>query len=225
MKSEKKEIDFNVFNSVKSSAIDELLPEIFEYSFDLIIKSDVIKEIPIFGLGFKFVNLCKNIQDAFFTKKLLKFLIELKDISQDKRESFINNLEAQDKTKKAGEKLLITLDRLNDDDKATFVGRLFNQTISGNLEYDEFKRLTHIIHNAYIDDLQILKNNINLIGISTDVKSNLYQIGLVNQSMSDVNRERERQRRIGGNNDNIQPTFCYKINRIGMKFIEFGFNK
>ena len=92
------------------------------------------------------------------------------------------------------------------------------------MDYNDFIRLTHIIDNAYIEDLKLLENNYHLGKIDDDVKSNLHQIGLIKQSISDIEREKQRQIRIGGNGDNIQPKLIYNINEIGSKFIEFGFN-
>lgn len=92
-------------------------------------------------------------------------------------------MESRKETNNAGEKLLITLNRLNDDEKATFIGRLFKKTIIGKLEYKDFIRLTHIIDNAYIEDLKLLENNYYLERIDNDVKSNLHQIGLIKQSI------------------------------------------
>ena len=215
----------DIFKSVKSVAITELTPELLETTLDLLTESEVLKDIPIFGIGFKGYSLYQKITEAFFTKKLLKFLIELKDISLIERENFINELESKKETNKAGEKLLITLNRLNDDEKAAFIGRLFKKTIIGKLEYKDFNRLTHIIDIAYIEDLKILENNYHLARINDDVKSNLHQIGLIKQSISDVNREKQHQIRIGGNGNNIQPKLTYIINEIGTKFIEFGFKK
>ncbi|PVX45962.1 hypothetical protein C8C85_1773 [Flavobacterium sp. 103] len=221
-KNEKNQVD--IFKSVKSEAITELTPEILETSLDLITESEVLKDIPIFGIGFKGYSLYQKITESFFTKKLLKFLFELKDIELTHREKFINELESRKETNKAGEKLLITLNRLNDDEKATFIGRLFKKTIIGKLEYNDFIRLTHIIDNAYIEDLKLLENNYHLGRIDDDVKSNLHQIGLIKQSISDIKREKQMQIRIGGKGEDIQPKLIYSINEIGSKFIEFGFN-
>ncbi|MDO1514587.1 hypothetical protein Q2T41_18185 [Maribacter confluentis] len=222
-KKEKNQID--IFKSVKSEALTELTPELLESGLDLITESDVLKDIPVFGIGFKGYSLYKKITESFFTKKLLKFLIELNEIPLSDRENFINELESKNETNKAGEKLLITLNRLNDDEKATIIGKLFKKTIIGKLEYKDFNRLTYIIDNAYIEDLKLLENNYHLGYISDDIKSNLHQIGLIKQSISDVKRQKQFQIRVGGNGDDVQPKLIYKINDIGSKFIEFGFDK
>ena len=213
----------DIFKSVKSEAITELTSDILETGLNLITDSGLLKEIPVFGIGFKSYNLYQKTTEYFFIKKILKFLFELKEIPLSDRIKFINELETKDATSKAGEKLLITLNRLNDDEKSTFIGKLFKRTIIGELEYQDFNRLTHIIDNAYIEDLKLLKNNYHLGSIKDDVKSNLHQIGLIKQSISDVKRQKERQIRVIGNGDDIQPNLVYEINDIGRKFVKFGF--
>ena len=135
MSDDQKKYEIDIFKSVKSSAINELTPELLETGLDLLIESEALKDIPVFGIGFKGYSIYKKITEAFFTKKLLKFLFELKDIPQIEREKFISELESQNETDKAGEKLLITLNRLNDVDKATIIGKLLKKTILGKLTF------------------------------------------------------------------------------------------
>ncbi|GHA51670.1 hypothetical protein GCM10007103_35180 [Salinimicrobium marinum] len=80
MKSKIEENQLDIFKSVRSEAITELTPELLECGFDLITESEILKDIPIFGIGFKSYSLYRKVTESFFTKKLLKFLIEIKDI-------------------------------------------------------------------------------------------------------------------------------------------------
>ena len=111
----------NIFQSVKSKAVNDLSPELLEIGLDSLTNSEVLKDIPVFGIAFKGYSLYQNVTEAFFTKKLLLFLYELNDIPLSEREKFIDKLEANGETNKAGEKLLITLNRLNDIDKAKII--------------------------------------------------------------------------------------------------------
>tara|TARA_R110002049_G_C8939433_1_gene544892 strand:- start:72 stop:749 length:678 start_codon:yes stop_codon:yes gene_type:complete len=220
-KRNKDQID--IFKSVKSEAITELSPELLEIGLDALTESEVLKDIPVFGIGFKTYGLYQKITETFFTKKLLKFLIELKDISLNDRKKFIYELESKNETASAGEKLLVTLNRLNNDDKATFIGRLFKHTILGELEYKDFTRLVHIIDNAFLDDLKVLENNKHLSYINSDIKSNLHQLGLLKQSISDIEKQRKFRIRATGSPDGVQAKLIFEINDIGLKFINFGF--
>ncbi|SHM61169.1 hypothetical protein [Flavobacterium xinjiangense] len=214
----------DIFESIKSDAINELSPEILETGLDYLTDSEVLKDIPIFGIAFKSYNLYQRVTETFFIKKLLKFLFELREIPLLEREKFIKKLEINQETNKAGEKLLITINRLNDIDKAEIIGRLFKKTILGKIEFEDFSRLTHIIDNAYIHDLKLLKNNIYLRYVNDDIKSSLHQVGLLNQNISDVERQKRFLERVGSKSD-VQPKFEYKVNQYCEILVEHGFKE
>mgnify|MGYP006204098361 FL=1 len=111
---------------------------------------------------------------------------------------------------------------MNDVEKAEIIGRLFKKTILGNIEFNDFNRLSHIIDNAYIDDIKLLKNNKHLSYINEDIKSNLNQIGLLNQSITDIEREKQFLVRVGSSKE-VQPRLEYKINKYCLILIEHGF--
>jgi hypothetical protein len=66
-KKEKNQVD--IFKSVKSEAITELTPELLEMGLDLITESEVLKDIPIFGIVFKGYSLYQKITESFFYQK------------------------------------------------------------------------------------------------------------------------------------------------------------
>jgi hypothetical protein len=214
--------NLDIFDSVKSEAIKDLSSEILETSLDLMTDSEVLKEIPIFGIGFKTYSLYQNLTESFFTKKLLKFLFELKEIPFDKRQQFICDLESKNETKKAGQKLLITLNRLNEIDKAKIIGKLFKHTILGEIPFNDFNRLTHIIDQAYIDDVMLLKDNPYLSYIDNDIKSNLSQLGLLKQSISDFQKHQEFLNTTGTGSKAI-PKLQYDANDYCKILIKYGF--
>ncbi len=214
----------DIFDSVKSKAINELSPEILEIAIDSVTKSEIIKDIPIFGLAFKGYDLYKNVSESFFTEKILKFLYELNSIPFVERKAFIEKLESDEKVNNAGKKLIVILNRLDDIDKAEIIGKLFKHTILESIEFSAFQRLTHIINNAYIDDLKLLKNNKHLSYINPDVKSHLHQVGLLNQSISDIEKQRKRQIRTASSSTAIpQQIFEYNTNEYCKILMEFGF--
>jgi len=224
MKEEIKINQLDIFQSIKSEAINELTPEILEAGFDFLIKSEVLKDIPVIGIGFKGYSLYRKITESFFTRKLLRFLFEIKNIPLEEREKFIAKLESKNETRKAGEKLLIVLNRIDDTEKAAIIGRIFKKTILGKIDFNDFNRLSNIIDNTYIEDLKVLKNNEFLQYINDDIKSNLYKTGLLNQTIKD-NRKREKylSEKIGGS-EIIPPTFEYKLNTYGKILIDYGFD-
>ncbi|MES2805182.1 MAG: hypothetical protein V4652_06410 [Bacteroidota bacterium] len=59
----------DIFESIKSDAINELSPEILEAGLDYLTDSEVLKDIPIFGIAFKSYNLYQRVTETFFIKK------------------------------------------------------------------------------------------------------------------------------------------------------------
>ena len=212
----------NIFSSVKSQAINDLSPDLLDTALDQITDSEILKDIPIFGLGFKSYSLYQKITEGFFVKKLLKFLYQVKDISMDERQRFIEELEAKEESKKAGERLLNTLNRLDDDEKAEIIGRLFKQAILSKIEIEDFNRLSHIIDNSYISDIRLLKDNPHLSYIENDVKSNLNQVGLLSVSVSDIAEHQAFLDRVGSGSKAV-PKLEYKPNKYCQLLIKFGF--
>ena len=63
----------DIFDSVKSEAINELTPEILETGFDLITDSEVLKEIPILELLLKVIVYIKKLPSHFLLKNCFIF--------------------------------------------------------------------------------------------------------------------------------------------------------
>lgn len=217
----------DIFNSVKSKAVNDITPDILETGLDTILNNETLKDIPIVGLAFKSFSLYQNISEAFFIKKLLTFLFKINEISFEKRLEFINKLESESETKKAGEKLLITLNRLDDIEKSTMIGNLFKHTILGSISYEHFSKLSHMIDNSYVYDLKKLNGNIRFIGLDDSTLSSLFKNGFFDQKISDVKRQLQHERRIRFDQKYdgiVQPKFEYSANKFAEIFVKYGFD-
>ncbi len=214
----------NIFNSVINENISEISTEILELGIDNLLESEIIKAIPIFELGYKTYTLVKKIEDYRFTKKVLKFLFELKSIDSKTIEKFVRKIEANKNHKDAGEKLLLIIHKLDEINKATIIGKLFIASIKGNIEFNDFLRLSRIVENTFFEDLLALKDNKILYNVDMEIKLSLYQGHLLNQKIKD-NREREEYiKRFSHSNKNkiIPPNFEYELNKYGEILIEYG---
>src|SRR5690606_11877266 len=107
-------------------------------------------------------------------------------------------------------------------EKAKIIGRLFNHTILEEIKFEDFNRLSHIIDNAYISDIKLLKNNLHLSYIEEHIKSNLSQLGLLTQSVSDILKQQQFLDRVGSGSK-AKPKLEYKANKYCEILIQFGF--
>lgn len=89
--------------------------------------------------------------------RLVKFYLGCKNISQKKREKFYNK-NVFGKEKEIGYRFVQLLDRLDSDEKAYLIGRLYVYCIDHEYDLSSFFRICRIVENCYYDDLQFLVN-------------------------------------------------------------------
>jgi len=112
--------------------------------------------------NFKVVDLLFGIEktsltvaDQLFAHKLMAFLYELRNTSHNSRKKQIEKVDNDSDYKiDLGDKLLFILDKCEDYEKATFIGKLFQCFIAEKIGYDEFIRGARSINLVCIDDLK-----------------------------------------------------------------------
>ncbi|SIT13363.1 hypothetical protein SAMN05421786_106134 [Chryseobacterium ureilyticum] len=163
---------------IKSNEIVNASLDIGEAIIDSNLEDGILKDIPIIGT---LINLNKgmlSIQDRIFSKKILSFLNQLKDIPEEKRIKAIQKIEdSKDERIKIGEKLIYLIDRADDHVKAEIIGVMFSEYIKENIDYEDFKRVGEIINKTYLGDLLWFLNS-NVIKISIEESSDMISSGL-----------------------------------------------
>lgn len=207
--------EINLLNVVKSDQIKEITKDLTEVAIDTFFNDGILKDIPIVGTFFNLYNLSQNISNSFFTKKILKFLFELNSVSNKERLNFIEQLDNENESAKIGEKLLIIINNLEDVDKATIIGKLFKLAIEGKIEMQTFMRLSYMVDRAYLEDLKVLRDNEYLENIDNDIKHNLSQVGILNQTIKDSRDHEEYVYKTTGKRQFYPPKFEYKISDYG----------
>ena len=164
--------------TIKSENLLDISSDIVEAIIDSNLEDGILKDIPFIG---SIINLNKgflSIQDRIFTKKMLNFLYQLKDIPEDKRIKAIEKIDEDVEERiKVGEKIIYLIDKADDHIKAEFIGILFSEYVSENLSYEEFKKCSEIINKTYLDDLKwFLKSD--YVRLSMEEASDLIPSGL-----------------------------------------------
>jgi len=167
-------------DGVISEKLQEIAIDGAEIALDSFLSDNIFKEIPFFGTLYKTSKAAIGIKDAIFAKTVYKFLIELKDILADKRKSFVNKLQAKEGfDKKVGEKLIVILDKLDDLDKPTLIGRLLKRVIEEKISFDDFSRISAVIQRAFLPDLLFLKKHRYVDSYRLGIKEHLMTLGLI----------------------------------------------
>lgn len=116
---------------------------------------DVCAGIPIFQVFSTIHKAGKSFYDYKMCTRLFKFYLGCKDISQEKREKFYNK-NVFGKEKETGYRCIQLLDRLDADEKAYLIGKLYVYCIDNGYDLRSFFRICRIVEKCYYDDLEFL---------------------------------------------------------------------
>jgi hypothetical protein len=160
--------NLNLENAVLESAINadltDLTAELSEKFLGGFLNGDSpLKDVPVFGLPIKILRCRDHISNYFFSKKILSFLLHTKDISDEEKQKFNEEMEREPKYKaKVAEELLFKLERLDAIEKAPLLAKAFSLLVKDVLHFEGFQEITMAIDRSFLRDLAYLKNgNIN----------------------------------------------------------------
>jgi len=184
MISEQKEIGYSIIESIKSSEISKLTPDLLEVGVDKILNDDIIKEFPVVRLIQALYKTVVTVSDRILIKKIVLFLKGLGGASKADIDKFIDKMNNEPtKQKKIGDKLLLILDKSDDFEKSFLIAEVFKYYLIGEIDYDTFQLLCNAINNTYLGHLKNLKQYYEILHNSqrlhTDIYENLFHSGLV----------------------------------------------
>jgi len=143
------------FNEIiRSKDLKEITADLVEKALDKNIGDDILREIPIMKSLVAARNIYTSYTDRIFIKKAMNVLLELGDTNWKERIELTHDM---DDPKSSGtEKILMAIDNLETIEKCSVFGRLCKLKALYKIDLHEFKRLTKLIQDAYLDDLDLL---------------------------------------------------------------------
>lgn len=192
-----------------TKAMMDISEDLTEVSLDTLIKNDIVKEIPVIKTLLVFPKLVKGISNYLFLQKIIRFLFELKETSQDERQKFLTNLEGS-KREEIISNLLLVIDKHDQLKKSELQGKLFSAYIKGQLNYDEYMSLTYSLNMMDIKTLSVLINFYNSKTLCTLKPETIYNFIFLQLVRIDTS--------LIGTWNGGGPT--YKRNRLGMLMVE-----
>lgn len=171
--------------TIKNSNLKNITIDLTEAITDSVLKDGLLKEIPIIGTILNLSKLSLDIKDQLFMKKIISFITEIKDISEEKRNRMISEIDSSENYKiKVGEKLLFIIDKCEDYISAEYIAKFFKAFLKNKISYSEFLRCSSIIQNIFLEDFQYFLKNENLeYHIKTDEYFNDIDLNLINAGL------------------------------------------
>ncbi len=125
-----------------------------EPALDIFIHNEFLKEIPVLGLTIKLAQASRSVTDKIFLMKIAKFLEDLDAIPAAEAQAFAAEMEADPAVaERTGQALLLSLDSMNDLQKAPLLALVFSAYVRGKIGLESFRRLTAAIGLAMVEDI------------------------------------------------------------------------
>ena len=137
----------------------ELLGDYGEIMIDAALNDGLLKEVPVIATIVGVGKCIKNVSDIRFAKKLIAFLIPIKDVAPEQRAKAIKKWE-QDKNYrgKVGDTLLGMIERCDDTVKALWLSKLFYELVLKNSYSQLFMRAEKGLSSLSVMDVQAFLN-------------------------------------------------------------------
>lgn len=132
-------IEGSMVRTVAESDLSELTAEAIDAALDNL-------PLPIFSMLRKFYRSAQSVKDYYYTKKVLRYLREFSDVPVEQRREQIDKMrDIPGEQEKFGAHICLVLDRLNDLDKASLMGKVSRAFLLGRISVEQLKSLNFAI--------------------------------------------------------------------------------
>ena len=146
---------------------DELKQNVLDPSADVmdiilqLSENELLKDVPIVGLGFKIAKASRSISDFIFLKKVLGFIetVDNKTTKQERIE-FANKLKEDEKEKeKIYTGVFLRIDKFDDVSKPDLFAKIFACFITNKIKEEDYHALADVLNLASREVLKAFSNS------------------------------------------------------------------
>ena len=155
---ESKSIERSFIETLRKSDLSSVAVEAGELAIDTLLDDGILRDIPVVSTFRSLWKTGASIRDWLFVKKLLNFLVELKDLDAEVRSAMVTRLEEDSAfQQKVGESVLLLLDRLDHMEKPSLLGRAFRAYCKGQIDVMQLQVINRVIDRAFVPHLSHLE--------------------------------------------------------------------
>ncbi|WP_089667423.1 hypothetical protein [Escherichia coli] len=131
-----------LISAIKSDSVVDLSKEYAECGLDMLIDSDVLKEIPFINTAVGIFSAVGSVRDYIFTEKLIRFLTQFSDLPKSERVTMVDKLNEDDKfSGKAGARIIEIIDRMESENNPELAANFFKSFSREEINFSEFRRV------------------------------------------------------------------------------------
>jgi len=177
------EDEVNIIGRIQEEFSNELVTkssdlaiDYLQLGLDTVFNSTILEEVPVVKTIAATYKMGLAIKERFFAKKLLAFIVDLRNgtCDESRKNKFITKMQDSGYRHKVTETLLVFIDSYTSLNKALMVSRIFNDYINGKYNWEKFLLFSNCIDLLFVDDIHILemfyKTNEKIIEGSNEIK-------------------------------------------------------
>lgn len=143
------------FSNDNYNIITDTITEYTELIVDVHLQEGILKEIPFVKTIYGAYKIGKNVHEINIIKKITNFLNSLKNLTSEEKEAVLQQFNKTNK-KDLGDKICLILEKTDDFNKATLLGKSLKLLKQEDVNLDFYFRLCHLINNSFYNDLLYL---------------------------------------------------------------------
>lgn len=165
---ELKRISNSFEQTIKDSDLQNVTIDLAETFVDSVLEDGILKDFPVINIITGVTKAVLGIRERLLIKKLIYFLIGIKDIDPIKRQELVDKINNSQKYKiKIGEKLLYIIDGCEDHISSQYISDLFNAFLKEEITYNEFLRASFIVRKLITQDIEtFIETDIHILETS-----------------------------------------------------------
>ncbi len=178
--------------SIGSPDLKDLTIDITQVTLESITDIEVLKRLPVVGALAHLCGAVKTVRDRFNLKKIFRFFRRIGNMPLEECDAFLQRMRADPhRAQQVTEAFLVWLDRLDDEEKADLLARVFELYARRRIDFAPSARFAAIIDRAHVPYLRQLRD---FSHPDDDVKSHLLALGLLTMrgTLSDLDRHQAR---------------------------------
>ncbi|CAE6901316.1 hypothetical protein ACOMICROBIO_NCLOACGD_01527 [Vibrio sp. B1ASS3] len=154
-----KNVGAALVESIRSEQVKDLAIDLGDAGISEVFTKEALESIPGLGIVVKTYNVFSTIQGQIYAHKIYNFFLNIHELNLDERVRVMDEISAtKGGVDEAGMLLLDLIDKSDDNEKPSLIGKLFVACGFKDISAREFLKLSNIITSTYIEDLRALKN-------------------------------------------------------------------
>ncbi|MNZ31246.1 hypothetical protein D3C78_485400 [compost metagenome] len=131
-----------VVSVLKSDSVVSVGKDFLELGIDAVLESGALKDIPLVNAVVGIFGAAGSVRDQLFVNKLIRFMSQLSEVSQEERIAMVQKLNEDNKfSGKVGAALIEIIDRMESEKKPELSARCFAAFARGEISFEELRQI------------------------------------------------------------------------------------